>query len=268
MSSVQKNLIRQYAQAAAERIRDEAINQLTDLRIPLSGDDSGIENAWEEICVQVQSGEESFFWDAYVDAMRDAILSTLTRTPEQDSVALWLQTDEGWDWHWDLAWDEENLPRSERATLQPVPIPISTEEIARYIEREFLLPAAERFTNLNIECYLEDGNPAEAKARRLVECMPLDTIVTDLWDWDIRFEQESFDDIEDAAFCSDDELEHFAELLADDFERWADEYGMDYDQSSFESPEDFSKYVKQQCVQFMEEWQKNVKAEFAGNPTT
>src|SRR5574343_17433 len=94
------------------------------------------------------------------------------------------------------------------------------------------------------------GNPAEAKARRLVECMPLYTVVTDLWDWDIRFEEESFDDIEDVAFCREKEIEHFAELLASDFERWVDEYEMDYNQNEFENPDGFSAFVKEQCVQF------------------
>lgn len=262
MSSVQKDLIRQYAHAAAERIRDDVINQLIDLNNTLSGDDSGLENAWEEICVQVQSGEESFFWEGYVDAMHDAILSALANAPERDSVALWLQTDQGWDWHWDFEWEEENLPHSERAKLQPEPFPIGSEEIARYIEHQFLLPAAEEYSNLNIECYLEEGNPAEAKARRLVDCMPLNTIVTNLWDWDIQFQEESFGDIEEAAFCNDDEIERFADLLAADFERWVDEYDMDLNQNEFENPDGFSEFVKEQCVQFMKEWRQNVKAEF------
>jgi len=262
MSSVQKDLIRQYARAAAERVRDDAINQLIALDTTLSGDDSGLENAWEEICVQVQSGEESFFWEGYVDAMRDAILSALEKIPERDNVALWLQTEEGWDWHWDLERDEEDLSPSKRRTLELEPFPINTEAIAHYVVHEFLLPAAADFENLNVECYLEGGNPAEAKARRLVECMPQNTVVTDLWDWDIRFEEESFDDIEDVAFCREEEIEHFAELLASDFERWVDEYEMDYNQNEFENPDGFSAFVKEQCVQFMKEWRQNVKEAF------
>lgn len=262
MSSVQKDLIRQYARAAAERVRDDAINQLIALNSTLSGDDSGLENAWEEICVQVQSGEESFFWDGYVDAMHDAIESALEKIPERDNVALWLQTDEGWDWHWDLEKDEEELSPSARRTLEPGPFPISSQAIVLYVEREFLLPAAEEYSNLNIECYLEGGNPAEAKAMRLVDCMPRNTIVTDLWDWDIQFQEESFGDIEEAAFCGDDEIERFSEQLAADFERWVDEYEMDYNQNEYETADGFSAFVKEQCVQFMKEWRQNVNAEF------
>lgn len=259
MSSVQKDLIRQYARAAAERVRDDAINQLIALNTTLSGDDSGLENAWEEICVQVQSGEDSFFWEGYVDAMRDAIQSALEKIPERDNVAIWLQTEEGWDWHWDLERDEEDLSPGKRSTLEPEPFPISNEAIARYVEREFLLPAAEEYSNLNIECYLEGGNPAEAKARRLVDCMPRNTIVTDLWDWDIQFQEESFGDIEEVAFCDDNEIERFAAQLAADFECWVDEYEMDYNQNEYENPDGFSVFVKEQCLQFMKGWRQNVK---------
>jgi hypothetical protein len=68
-------------------------------RIPpmLSGDDSDLADAWEEIKYQVQ-GEHSFIWPAYLDTVKGAIdgavarrtpeelsdLSTELRTPMQD----------------------------------------------------------------------------------------------------------------------------------------------------------------------------------------
>lgn len=242
-------------------MRDEAIEYLLSLKETLSGDDSGLENTWEEICVQVQ-GEQSFFWDAYSDAMHDAVLGAMQKLPERDELALWLQTEEGRDWHWELAWEEEQLPRSERISLKPEPFPISSEAIARYVVSEYLMQAAEDYTNLNIECYLSGEDPEEAKERRLIECMPLDTIVTDLWDADIRFEEESFGDIEDAAFCDEEALEPIAEQLAEDFERWVVEYELDYNRNGFDSPEDFSAFVKEECLKFMKGWRSNVREEF------
>jgi len=261
MSSIQKELIREYAAAAAERICDAARDELISIRDTLSEDDRGLENAWEEICVQVQ-GEQSFFWDAYTAAMQDAVQGALYKLSERDQVALWLQTDEGRDWHSEQERDEERLSRSGRVSLEPEPFPIDLELISNYVVDEYLTRAAENFTNLNIECYLEGGDPQEAKERRLVECMPLDTIVTDLWDWDIRFEQESFGDIEEAAFCDEELFESFAEQLADDFERWCDEYDLDYNQNEFDQLEDFSAFVKEECLKFMKRWRANVRDEF------
>jgi len=62
MSTVQKSLIRDYAKAAGEKVCEQVITELEKITTTLSGDDSPLENPWEEICVQVQ-GEESFFWD-------------------------------------------------------------------------------------------------------------------------------------------------------------------------------------------------------------
>lgn len=261
MSAVQRQLICEYARAAAERVCDAAREELISIRETLSEDDSGLENAWEEICVQVQ-GEQSFFWDAYTAAMHDAVQGALYKLSERDQVALWLQTDEGRDWHSNQEWDEERLPRAERVSHEPEPFPIDLELISNYVVDEYLTRAAENFTNLNIECYLEGGDPQEANARRFVECMPLNTIVTDLWDSDIRFEEESFGDIEEATFCDEELFESFAEQLAVDFERWCDEYDLDYNQNEFDRPEDFSAFVKEECLKFMKGWRSNVRAEF------
>ena len=102
-----------------------------------------------------------------------------------------------------------------------------------------------KFTNLNIECYLEVETPKKAKERRLVECMPLDTIVTDLWDWDIRFEQESFGDIEGplSAMSCLNRLPN----SADDFERWCDEYDPTTTRMNL-TEKDFSAFVKEECL--------------------
>lgn len=67
------------------------------MRAQLSGDDAGLKNIWEEFCVQVQ-GEESFFWEAYVEHVEHALATALRGVRRLERTAIWLQTDEGRDW--------------------------------------------------------------------------------------------------------------------------------------------------------------------------
>jgi len=87
-------------------------------------------------------------------------------------------------------------------------------------------------------------------------------MVTDLWNWDIRFEDSSFDDIVEAAFADEGDLAWYADALAEDFQRWIDEYGMDYNQQSWGSDEEFSDWIGEQCLEFMRKWRANVRKEF------
>jgi hypothetical protein len=102
----------------------------------------------------------------------------------------------------------------------------------------------------------------EKLIERLVALMPCDTMVTDLWNWDIRFEDSSFDDIVEAAFADEGDLAWYADALAEDFQRWIDEYGMDYNQQSWGSDEEFSDWIGEQCLEFMRKWRANVRKEF------
>ncbi len=66
------------------------INQLKALNgedFLLSGDDSGLENIWEEICVQAQ-GERSFHWDAYEEVISNFIVGELERQPPAIQILL------------------------------------------------------------------------------------------------------------------------------------------------------------------------------------
>lgn len=62
-----------------------------------SGDDSGLENAWDEFCVQVQY-EESVFFDAYEETVRAVLRGHLETLPALDLEVAWLHTDAGADW--------------------------------------------------------------------------------------------------------------------------------------------------------------------------
>lgn len=114
----------------------------------LSGDDSGLKNVWEEICVQVQY-EESFFWDAYVKMM-DGLLAGFVELLDNDArMALWAVTDEGWNYVYDHHADDEGV----------ADVPVSEDEIVNKLKDE-LLSAASNYSNSNITKFLrrhEDG---------------------------------------------------------------------------------------------------------------
>lgn len=97
---------------------------------------------------------------------------------------------------------------------------------------------------------------------RLREFMPLDTIVTDLWDWDIRFEDKTFNDSYfDVALGAEQYAIEQAKLLKDDFLEWIDECQMDYDQHRWENQEEFEDWIHSECVRFIKIWRSNIAKE-------
>lgn len=72
-----------------------------------SGDDSGLANLWDEVCVQVQ-GQESGMWDYYWEMMRDMIEKQVDTLSAELTEAIWLQTEEGSDWASDRDSDVES----------------------------------------------------------------------------------------------------------------------------------------------------------------
>lgn len=160
MNKMYKSLIRQYANVVADKVCDGVIEDLKQITTTLSGDDSGLRNTWEEICVQVQ-GEESFFWDAYQTVMHDAILGALMTVEQRDLASLWLQSEEGWSWSWDME-NEDPAIGNDAAKAEATEIPFDQEEIAKYIIQEHLMVRAENYSNQRIATFLgEDDELAE-----------------------------------------------------------------------------------------------------------
>ncbi|MBI2320562.1 MAG: hypothetical protein HYU88_00290 [Chloroflexi bacterium] len=61
----QSDLIAQLAERASKRIARRTVVALQRMKDGLqSGEDSGLRNLWDEICVQMQ-GQQSVFWDLY-----------------------------------------------------------------------------------------------------------------------------------------------------------------------------------------------------------
>jgi hypothetical protein len=99
---------------------------------------SDLENAWNEVCVQVQ-GQESVFWDTYVDSAVAATIDVVRRVDGELRKAIWLQTENGQQYQPEGA---EEVPDYE-------------DDIAEYIWREYLLRAASDWTNARIRQHLE-----------------------------------------------------------------------------------------------------------------
>lgn len=93
----ERRLIRDIGTVLVAQLAQTTKDSLTKSAGGLSGDDSGLANVWEELCVQVQ-GEESPFWCSYVDFVDDAIRAALANLPLPLQQAVSLTTDVGDEW--------------------------------------------------------------------------------------------------------------------------------------------------------------------------
>ena len=83
---IEQHIAAAWAKQLSDKLIKESIAALEqmDANEMLSGDDSGLKNVWEEICVQVQ-GEESVFWDAYVETI-ESLLSGSVELLDRDDA--------------------------------------------------------------------------------------------------------------------------------------------------------------------------------------
>jgi hypothetical protein len=129
------------AEHTAERITRLAIRDLQRMKSDLSGEGSGLANVWNEICVQVQH-EESLAWDVYDPTAHAVVDALVVELLPHEQAALWLQTDQG------IEWDSDDP--AERATT-----PVTTDDIAAYLLRDYIYAAAANWSNVRIRAYLE-----------------------------------------------------------------------------------------------------------------
>lgn len=137
------SLIKTFASAEAEKLVRKTVRYFQALKHNslLSGDDSELKNVWDEICVQVQF-ENSIFWDAYVETAKQFLKGYVELLPEHIQLAIWLQTDDGFQWQLD-----NGDPQSRFCA--------DSDAITDYIFSEFLLKAAGKWSNDRIERYIE-----------------------------------------------------------------------------------------------------------------
>lgn len=143
----ERRLIYKFADESAKKITRKTISALQNIKDTLSGDDSGLINVWDEICVQVQY-KSSFYWDAYDQMAHSFVLSFVEELKEHEKLALWFRTAQGWDWlydHGDKDEDEDDGTSN---------IFYSDSDIEDYIVNEYLYRKAESWSNDRIRAYL------------------------------------------------------------------------------------------------------------------
>lgn len=129
------------ARHIGNEITAKAIRQLQAIKhANLSGDDSGLANTWEEICVQCQS-EQSIFWDAYEATIQNILESLVTELPIPYRLAIWCASDGGIDWMESADNDGKSEP------------PISIEDCASWIS-EMVFEEAGSYSNERIEQFI------------------------------------------------------------------------------------------------------------------
>lgn len=139
--SVSTHIAFSWARQLERKIITQTVNRLRQMTDTLSGDDSGLINTWDEICVQVQ-GEESFYASMYRMTCEGIIEGFVEELSHEEQEVLWINTPDGLTW-----WDEHEDHSS------PV-IPVYTADIVPMVY-DSLMAHADSYSNRRIRKYLE-----------------------------------------------------------------------------------------------------------------
>lgn len=132
-----RDILGPFAYDLTKRITEKSISFFQDSSQTISADDSGLENIWEEICVQVQS-EHSFYWNAYDEIVRSRITGYVNVLKGHEKLALWYLTDGYCNW---------------KPTSEDEKPPVYDGDIIGYIIRDFYKEAG-NFTSDAIEAFI------------------------------------------------------------------------------------------------------------------
>lgn len=137
---LEERIISDRAKRECQRISTRVMRGLQKLKGDslLSGEDSILENTWDEICVQIQ-GERSIFWDAYILTVEQMMEDEVDKLGSLVQMPIWLQTENGRVWG-----SESNLPG-----------PI-VEDVTNHIIYEYLFVEAGKWSNSRIRAYFNE----------------------------------------------------------------------------------------------------------------
>ncbi len=136
-------IVRALARAVVERITRRVIRDLQGMDVTLSGEDSGLKSPWDELCAQIQY-IESVYWDLYEETVRAIVDGYVEDLPKYEAEAIWLQTEEGFDW-----------ARQEPEEREPCPV--FRGDIVEYVMREGIYLKAGQWSNARIRAYIDRG---------------------------------------------------------------------------------------------------------------
>lgn len=136
-------IARELGEAVTKRLITGCIRDLQAMKENLlSGEDSGLENIWDEICVQQQQ-EQSIYWDVYQATMDTFIEHRVDQLLPHELDAVWFLTQEGDDWDTELEEERDAYP-------------VMAQDVVAYLQGE-LLTAASDWSNARISVYIESG---------------------------------------------------------------------------------------------------------------
>lgn len=137
-------VLRKFSDAVVDKVTRRTIRGLQTMTgCVLYGEDYGLKNAWDMICVQVQ-GMESFMWQEYVNTAESVAWGAIGKLKRHEKQALWMRDEESWDVIYDESGVDENLCGAD-------------EDIARWFVCNFLLSVAAEWSNKQIKAYLHDS---------------------------------------------------------------------------------------------------------------
>lgn len=145
---IEKYIVEQFARWVERTIIARTRRALIQLNggIQLSGDDSPLRDIWDEICAQ-QQGDKSFYWSAYEEIIEQILQDKVNHLDHASKLALWAQTNDGFDWIYDHYEDENGLEQ----------VSANHDTVVAYLKQLLLRQAADE-NNERVKRYLYPEN--------------------------------------------------------------------------------------------------------------
>jgi hypothetical protein len=129
----------QVAEENAQRICRKVIRQFQKMPAVMSGEDSGLDNVWDEICVQQQI-EESYNWRSYEEMIEALVECEVEDLKSHEQSALWFQTTEFMEWET----DQDEVDGSDYP-------PVCNTDIVLYLIGDYIFREANNWSNQRIK---------------------------------------------------------------------------------------------------------------------
>ena len=138
------DILSKFANEIAERITRKCVVEFQKMKDTFStGDsDSGLANAWDEICVQIQE-QESLYWEDYDEMVRLFVASHVEELKLHEKLALWFQTEKSLDRQYEYV--------EKKGTY----FSVDDVYIVQYVIQEYLYSKAAHWSNKRIRAFLE-----------------------------------------------------------------------------------------------------------------
>jgi transcriptional regulator of heat shock response len=138
----ENDCIEQIKNYHAKFIVNKTIRELKKIKdMQLSGDDSGLKNFWEEYAVQLQE-EQSFFFDTYVETIRNFVDAEISKQPEEIQKLLDFSENEDFDEDDEFEnckfyYNRDKAVDSILNDIDSIAINFENKNITKYLERDY-----------------------------------------------------------------------------------------------------------------------------------